>query len=482
MTPSKWIALAAFAVLMAAFFYFDAGQWLTLARIKSEQAYLTRLVADYPVQFTAGFALLYVVATAVSLPGAALILTLTAGALFGLLWGVVIVSFASTTGATLAMLIARWLFRDQIERRFSKQFKVINKGIEAEGAFYLFTMRLIPAIPFFAINLAMALTRISVPVYFAVSQLGMLAGTIVYVNAGTELAQIESPAGILSPGLIASFVLLGVFPILARWFVSKVRAQRVYRGHVRPGSFDRDMVVIGAGAGGLVAALIGTTVKARVTLIEKHKMGGDCLNTGCVPSKALIRSARFAFDIRRGAALGFADREPDVDFPAIMARIQRVIRRIEPHDSVERYESLGVDVEQGHAEIVSPWQVRVNGRMLTTRNIIVATGAGPLVPPIKGIDQVACLTSDNLWALQALPARTLVLGGGPIGCELAQALARLGSTVTIVEQLSRILPKEDEEFSAIVLAQLEQEGVTVLTGHRAEAFLADGRRCCGRRC
>ncbi|MFT7220258.1 MAG: pyruvate/2-oxoglutarate dehydrogenase complex dihydrolipoamide dehydrogenase (E3) component [Candidatus Azotimanducaceae bacterium] len=471
MTLGRWLVLGAVVAAIVGFFYFDIGAYLTLDSIKTEQAALEQLLDDNPAQFVAIFFALYVLATAVSIPGAATALTLAAGALFGLWWGLLIVSFASTIGATLAMMIARWLFRDQIERRFERQLRVINSGVEREGAFYLFTLRLVPAFPFFAINLAMALTKMSAPVFFIVSQVGMLAGTVVFVNAGTELGQIENPSDIVSGGLILSFVLLGVFPLIAKRFVDWVRAQRVYRGYKKPSKFDRDLVVIGAGSGGLVAALIAATVKAKVTLIEKNKMGGDCLNTGCVPSKALIRSAKHAYDNGRGSTLGFTDVQPDIDFSAIMERVQRAIREIEPHDSVERFEGLGVNCEIGEGEIISPWEVRVNGKTLTTRNIIVATGAEPFVPPIKDIDTVDYLTSENLWELRERPDELVILGGGPIGTELTQAFARLGSKVTQVELLPNIIPREDEEFSLMIQTQLEIEGVNVLTGHKAEAVV-----------
>ena len=473
MTRSRWLALFAVAFAVATFFYFDLDALLTLENLKAEQASLEAQIDEQPALFVTGFFVIYVLATAVSLPGAATALTLVAGALLGLVWGVVFVSFASTIGATLAMILARWLFKEEIERRFASQLATINRGIEKDGAFYLFTLRLVPIFPFWAINILMALTRMSVLQFYLVSQLGMLAGTLVYVNAGTELARIEQASDVLSPGLIASFVLLGVFPLLAKWLVDFLRARRVYSSYERPRRFDTDMVVIGAGSGGLVAALIAATVKARVTLIEKNKMGGDCLNTGCVPSKALIRSARHAYDNRRGSELGFDNIELPVDLNKVMRRVQRAIAKIEPHDSVERYESLGVDVELGEGRIVSPWQVEVNGKLITTRNIVIATGAEPFVPPIAGIEMVDYLTSDNIWSLEQLPGRTIVLGGGPIGTELTQALARLGSQVTQVELLPNILPREDIEFSTLVREQLEAEGVSVMTGYKATEVGSD---------
>ena len=468
-SASRIAALAVFVALVASFFILDLGQYLTLDYLKAQRAEWQVMLADNPVTFGAGFFLIYVGVTALSLPGAA-VMTLAAGAVFGLLWGLVLVSFASTVGATLAMLVARFLLRDQVQTRFGDRLASINEGMEREGAFYLFTLRLIPAIPFFVINLAMGLTRIKVPVFFLVSQVGMLAGTLVYVNAGTQLAEVESAAGILSPGLIASFVLLGVFPLIAKRLVDFLRARQVYRGVSRPKTFDQDVVVIGAGSGGLVAALIAATVKAEVTLIEKDKMGGDCLNTGCVPSKALIRSARLAADMGRGPSLGFRAMAPEFDFADVMERVQRVIRTIEPHDSVERYEGLGVHVEIGEARVVSPFEVEVNGRTITTRNIIVATGASPFIPAIGGLADTRYLTSENLWELRERPERLVVLGGGPIGTELAQSFARLGSHVTQVEMLPRIMIREDPEISDHVAEALRSDGVEVLTSHTARSI------------
>ena len=474
MSASRWAVLASVVLALCAFFYFDVNQLLTLANVKREQSELEQLLLAHPVEFVGVFFGIYVVATALSLPGAATLMTLAAGALFGLGWGTVFVSFASSIGATVAMVIARWLFQEQVQSRFKTQLELINRGMARDGVFYLLTLRLVPVFPFFAVNLAMAVTRMKVWQFYLVSQVGMLAGTMVFVNAGTELGRIASPGDVVSNGLITSFVLLGLFPLLAKWLVDWLKARRVYRGFQRPRKFDCDLVVIGAGSGGLVAALIAATVKARVTLIEQNKMGGDCLNTGCVPSKALLRSARHAFDLRHGSQLGFSDLEPDVDFQAVMARVQRVISTIEPHDSPERYRGLGVDVELGRGEILTPWEVRVNDSVLTTRNIIIATGAEPFVPPIEHIDQVDFLTSDTLWQLQELPERTVILGGGPIGTELTQAFARLGSQVTQVELLPALLSREDPEFSGMVQGQLEREGVTVLTGHRATSVRVSG--------
>lgn len=470
------LLLAVFAAIVA-FLAWDLGRFLSLEQLKQSQASFAELTAQQPLRVAGIYFGVYVAATALSLPGATII-TLAGGALFGLWWGTVIVSFASSIGATLAFLVSRYLLRGAVEARFGQRLAEVNRGVEKDGAFYLFTLRLIPVVPFFVINLAMGLTRMKTGVFYAVSQVGMLAGTLVYVNAGTQLAQIESLRGILSPALLGSFVLLGVFPLIARRIVDAVRRRQVYArwAGVRPLSFDRNLIVIGAGAGGLVSAYIAAAVKAKVTLVEAHKMGGDCLNYGCVPSKALIKSAKLAHQMRHGARYGLADTEPAFSFKAVMQRVQDVIRAIEPHDSVERYTALGVEVLQGHATLVNPWTVQIalndgTQQTLTSRSIVIAAGARPFVPPLPGLDEVGCVTSDTLWdrfgQLDALPRRLVVLGGGPIGCELAQAFARLGAQVTQVEMAPRLMLREDEDVSAVVKAALQADGVAVLTDHRA---------------
>jgi pyruvate/2-oxoglutarate dehydrogenase complex dihydrolipoamide dehydrogenase (E3) component/uncharacterized membrane protein YdjX (TVP38/TMEM64 family) len=477
MNTKKWAIALAFLVLLIAFFAFDLGHYLSLGYLKQSQAYFAEIYARQPLLVAGIYFIIYVAATALSFPGAT-ILTLAGGAIFGLSWGLLIVSFASCIGATLAFLTARFVLRDSVQNRFSQRLDEINKGIEKDGAFYLFTLRLVPLVPFFVINLVMGLTRMKVRTFYWVSQLGMLAGTAVYVNAGTQLGRIDSLKGILSPGLIGSFVLLGIFPLIARKVIEAVKKRKVYArwAGVKPKTFDRNLIVIGAGAGGLVSAYIAAVVKAKVTLIESHKMGGDCLNYGCVPSKALIKSAKLAQQMKHASHYGLNDTVPTFSFKAVMQRIEGIIRTIAPHDSVERYTGLGVEVLEGYAKIVNPWTVEIdlNGggkQVLTTRSIVIATGARPFVPPLPGLDDIGYVTSDTLWEafakLDELPKRLVLLGGGPIGCELAQAFARLGSQVTQVEMAPRIMLREDEEVSDFARKALETDGVQVLTGHKA---------------
>ncbi|WP_298807439.1 FAD-dependent oxidoreductase [uncultured Psychrobacter sp.] len=441
--------------------------------------------AQSPLLIIGGFFLLYVVVTALSLPGAA-ILTLAAGALFGLVQGLLVASFASSIGATIAFLASRYLLRDTIKQRFPERLAAIDAGVEKEGGFYLFTLRLVPIFPFFLINLLMGVTSIKTWTYYWVSQIGMLAGTFVFVNAGTQLAQIDSLSGILSFNLIVSFALLGFFPLIAKGVLNMFKKRRVYKNHTKPKKFDRNMIVIGAGAGGLVTSYIAAAVKAKVTLVEAGEMGGDCLNYGCVPSKAIIKSAKIADQIRHGENYGLENTVPQFSFKKVMARVQQVVADIAPHDSVERYTNLGVDVVKGYAKLVDPWTVEIqlnDGGMqtLTARTIVIATGARPFVPPLPGIEETGYVTSDTLWTkfaeLEEAPKKLVVLGGGPIGSELAQSFARLGSNVTQIEMSDRIMGKEDLEVSTFAHQSLTDSGVNILTSHQAmRCEMRDGKK------
>ena len=480
----KIAVLVLVVALVLAFFAFDLNQALTLDGLKAGLAQVKTLRAQSPVLVAGVYFVGYVLVTALSLPGA-VIMTLAGGALFGLAGGTLLVSFASSIGATLAFLASRFLLRDLVQARFGNRLKAINEGIAKDGPMYLFTLRLVPLFPFFLVNLLMGLTPIRTLSYYWVSQLGMLAGTLVYVNAGTQLAQITSLSGILSPGLLFSFALLGIFPMLAKRFASFVQNRRVYAKWQRPKTFDRNLVVIGGGAAGLVTSYIAAAVKAKVTLVEAHKMGGDCLNYGCVPSKALIKSARIANQMRHAEDYGLSAVEPKFSFSKVMARVHAVIAAVAPHDSVERYTELGVEVLEGYAKIIDPWtvEIKLNGgatQRLTTRSIVIAAGARPFVPPLPGLDDVGYVTSDTLWdefaKLDAPPARLVVLGGGPIGCELAQSFARLGSKVTQIEMAPRIMIREDVEVSELARDALTRDGIDVLTGHKALRCEREGER------
>lgn len=474
MNKSKLVVLVVLVVCIAAFFHFGLARYLTLEFFLESRARIDAAYAARPIETLAAYFGAYVAVAALSLPGAA-IMTLAGGAIFGLVTGTVVVSFASTIGATLAFLAARFLFRDALTARLGTRLAAIDRGIAREGAFYLFAMRLVPVFPFWLINIAMGLTALPIRTFYRVSQLGMLPGTVVYVYAGTQLGQFR-----VSAGLVVALALLGLFPLVAKRVLDALKARKVYARWAdrRPAKFDYNLVVIGAGSAGLVSAYIAAATKAKVALVEKHRMGGDCLNTGCVPSKALIRSAKFLSHVGRSREFGIGRASASFEFSEVMERVSRVVDEIEPHDSVERYTSLGVECLQGTARITSPWTVEVTGpagtRTLATRNIVIAAGARPFVPKIPGLEEVGYLTSDTLWSLREQPRRLVVLGGGPIGCELTQTFRRLGSEVTQVEMLPRIMMREDPDVSELVRRRFEAEGVRVLTGHTAKAFRLDG--------
>lgn len=479
----RFLVLSGLLLGVAAFFYFGLGSLVSLENLKARQNEIAALYAGSPYVVILAFFLAYVALTAFSVPGAA-VLTLAAGAIFGVVTGTVIVSFASTLGATLAFLASRYIFRDAVQARFGNRLRPLNEGMARDGAFYLFSLRLVPVFPFFVVNLLVGLTPIRTWTFAWVSQLGMLFGTLVYVNAGTQIARIECLGDIASPAILVSFTALGILPWLGRAIQGAVSRRRVYAGWKKPGRFDRNLVVIGAGAAGLVSSFIAATVKAKVTLVEASKMGGDCLNYGCVPSKALIKSAKVAAQMRHADTYGLTATEPVISFNAVLQRIQGIIAKVEPHDSAARYTGLGVHVVQGYARIIDPWTVeitRADGTLekLTTRSIVIAAGAEPFVPNLPGLDRSGYLTSDTLWdafsRLEAIPERIIVLGGGPIGSELSQALARLGARVIQVERGSRILPKEDEDVSKLAHDCLSASGVEVLTESEALRVEVDGR-------
>lgn len=463
----KFIYLVLLIALGAAY-YFDLAAYLSFDAIRSQLDQVQGQADQRPLVVGLLLFSIYTLVTALSIPGA-VPLTLLTGAIFGLGWGTLLVSFASTLGATLAFLVARYLLRGYLEQRFASSFKKINTAMEREGARYLFSLRLVPLFPFFLINLLMGLTRIPALKFYWVSQIGMLPGTLVFVNAGSSLAELESAAGILSGELILAFALIAVLPWGSKWLLSWLDRRRIYSAYQRPEAFDTNLAVIGAGAGGLVSAYIAAAVKARVTLIEGAEMGGDCLNRGCVPSKALIKAGSIVHRISQAEKFGI-QANARVDFAAVMRRVRAVIRDVEPHDSVERYSGLGVDVVQGWARFVDPWTLEIDKQggkqTLRAENIILATGAKPREMDIAGLSREFTLTSDTLWdyleSLDTAPQHLAILGSGPVAIELAQALNRLGVTVSLIVRGDRILRRESAEAALMVQNQLEHEGVNLL--------------------
>jgi len=330
--PNKSITLAvcvlALGILFLVFkdFVLDVLAQLNLSTLKENYESLTAFSSEHPIKAALSYFVLYIAITALSLPGAA-IMTVAAGAVFGLFWGTVLVSFASTIGATIAFLLTRYFFRNLVRKKFGDKLKTLNEGIQRDGAFYLLTLRLVPVIPFFAVNAAMALTPIRTGTFYLVSQIGMLLGTIIFINAGTQLAALDTLSGVLSTPILLSLCLLGIFPLITKKIADTLRGRRVYAGWKKPKEFDYNLIVIGGGAAGLVSSYIASAVRAKVALIEKENMGGDCLNTGCVPSKAIIKSAKFIHQARHSGKLGIQEAKITFDFQEILRRVRRVIKK-----------------------------------------------------------------------------------------------------------------------------------------------------------
>ncbi|MEC9374955.1 MAG: FAD-dependent oxidoreductase [Pseudomonadota bacterium] len=465
----RLITLALLALALALLIQFDLEKILSIENFKANQSAISLWLNSNYWLALAGFFTLYIGITALSIPGAAL-MSLIAGALFGTVTGTLVASFASTIGASLAFLLSRYLFQKLTERKLSRYIKKINKGIRKEGNFYLFAIRLVPLFPFFVINAVMGLTRIPLTNFYWVSQLGMFPATLVFVNAGTQISNISKTQDILSWQLLSSFLLLGIFPLITKRLMNYSRRKKEQRQFKKPANFENNLVVIGAGSAGLVTAYIASQAKAKVTLIERAKMGGDCLNTGCVPSKALIRSSKIMSDIKRSSEFGISTITPQVNLKEVMQRVMDVISQIEPHDSTQRYSELGVNCIEGNAVIRSPWTVEVNGKLITTRSIVIATGGNPSVPNIPGLSEIDYLTSENIWGLEETPENLLVIGGGAIGCEMSQAFKRLGSNVTIVETRDRLLAAEDDEASAFIEKSFIDEGIKVITDAKPSNF------------
>lgn len=392
------------------------------------------------------------------IPGA-LILTLLAGAVFGWKWGTVIVSVSSTAGACCAFLLSRYFFRELIGEKYSGKGKSVLDAYESKGPLFLLSLRLVPIVPYFLVNLLMGVTRIPLATFALLSAVGMFPSTMLYVKAGVNFSQIRSVSDILSKKMLLLFCFFALIPVAANWMLPRIRFWWVMRKYPKPKSFDYNFVVVGAGSAGLVAANLGARLQAKVALVERGKSGGDCLNRGCVPSKTLLAIAKGVHHRESAESVSAPYGKAKKEYTAVRRSIQRVIEQIAPHDSFERYESLGVDCFEGNAEVISPYEVKVGEKVLTTKNVVIATGASPILPVMPGIREQGVYTSDTIWEMQDLPTRLLVLGGGAIGCELAQAFSRLGVKVTIVEKGPRILAREDERASMLLTGSLQKEGV-----------------------
>lgn len=476
MKLSRWLIVLALVVAGICFFWFDLEQYLTLEVIQAKSGALHAQVQAHPWWAGSIFFAAYVGLTVMSFPGT-VILTLLAGALFGLVGGTLMVSFASNIGALIAMLISRFLLRDWVQKRFAKQIASINRGLDRDGSFYLFSLRLIPLVPFVLLNPALGLTRVGFWTFWWTTQLGMLPGNAIYVNAGRQLARIREISDILSPSMIGTLVLLAVFPLAATKLLTLYKARKIYRGWQKPKRFEYNLLVIGGGSGGLAAARIAASMEARVALVEANQLGGAALHSGNVPARALLRAANLNQAVQMGEIPG-ARMQAEADFADVMQKVRSTLEAAQGRLSAESCKAMGVELIRGQARVTSPWTVQVGDRSISSRALVIATGSQPIIPPIAGIDAVEPLTCENVWQLQERPDRLLILGGESAACEMAQAFQRLGCQVTLAVEHDMLLEQAEPEARQAVQEALTADGVQVLLNASPERFevMPDERR------
>ncbi len=433
-------------VCVIAYYRLDGNQYLNLENIKLHHQELLSAYQQNPFSFSLFYFFVYVVLVALSFPGAT-VLSLAGGYIFGFIKGLLIINWASTIGASVAFLMARFFFKDFLQRKFHHTFLKINQGMDREGNQYLLTLRLIPIFPFFLINILMGLTNISFWRFFIVSLIGMLPGTAVYVWAGTTLQNVNSVSDIFTSKMITIFFLVGLIPIIQSKFLIYLKQRKNYLKFSKPKKFDYNLIVIGGGAAGLVNAYIAANLKAKVLLVEESNMGGECLNYGCVPSKALI-------------SLSNTKKYSKTNFAELKNEISNIIQSIAPHDSIDRYSNMGVDCEKGKANLISPFEIQINGKTFSGKKIVIATGAKPFYPTIDGLDKNKVFDYESVWKLEKLPDHLVIIGGGAIGCELALAFSKLGSKVSIIEQ-NAVLASEDRDMVNHVLTGLRTSTINI---------------------
>ncbi|MGH7810064.1 MAG: FAD-dependent oxidoreductase, partial [Candidatus Binatia bacterium] len=455
----------------------------------------------------------YILCTVLFVPGSAI--TIGSGTIFGLQTGLVVVVLGANLGALCSFLLARGILREKVARwaQGNAKFRALDQAIGRQGFKMVLLTRLSPVFPFVLLNYFLGLTAVRTGAYMAANLLGMLPATFLFVYIGAAArdaiaGQSDASADFYQQilkyvGLLATIAVVVLVTRVARKALREGEQQqegsvttgaaRLDPNH-RPATFDKmmlvddrhdkqlienchptervnpkpvgkyNLVVIGGGTAGLVSAAGAAGLGAKVALIERNLMGGDCLNVGCVPSKGVMRAARAAYDASNSAEFGVQLAcQPNLSFEAAMERMRKLRAGISHHDSVDRFTKLGVDVFIGHGKFIGPFALDVDGTRLEFHRAVIATGARAAELPIPGLAEAGYLTNENVFTLTELPRRMAVIGAGPIGCELAQAFARFGSEIYLIEALHGILPNEDAEASEIVRqAMMERDGVKLM--------------------
>ena len=462
----KFLPLIVIIIAMALVFAFGLDEWLNWETLRQHESNLKQTVAQHPVLLGALFVLVYTLVVALSLP-AATVLTLSGGLIFGPLWGGGLTIIGATSGACLVFLATRSAFGDFFRKKAGARLQQFQQGFQRDAVSYLLMVRFIPVFPFFLVNIAAALTGVSFITFALTTAFGIAPGTFIYASVGNGisvvLAQGQAPdLGIIfQPEIFLPLTGLGVLSLLPI-FIRKI--QQVKRLEEKKKKLIKtDICVIGAGSGGLSVAAGAVQMGARTVLIERDKMGGDCLNYGCVPSKALLAAADAAEQARQATKFGIQTGKIKPNYQQVQAHVADVIAEIEPHDSVERFEGLGVQVLKGAARFENANTVQVGTMRVRAKRFVIATGSKAAIPPIAGLKKVDYLTNETLFDMPEFPTHLLIIGGGAIGVEMAQAHARLGAKVTILER-DRLLPQMDEDVVDILREKLQSEGVECLEG------------------
>ena len=486
---SRWlrrlpILLIGAGFVVALIYFRDVLSFDALAR---NRELLLDLRDDHFVLASLTFIAVYTLVVVLSLPGA-IVLSLTGGFLFGLFPGAAYNVLSASIGAVGVFLAARLGFGADFARGIEQRGGVVARlqaQLRENQVWVLLTMRLMPVVPFFVTNILPAFVGVRLSVFVLTTVLGIIPAGVIYTSLGAGLGDIFARGEVPSLDIVLqprfALPLIGLALLAALPLIIKLFARRKGEGMAR---IPTDLCIIGAGSGGLSLAAGAAQMGARVVLVEGAEMGGDCLNTGCVPSKAMLAAGKAA-QARRVGGFGTAASDPQVDFAAAKDHVHRVIAQIAPVDSQERFEGLGVRVIRAWGRFISPTELQAGDDVISARRFVIATGSHALVPAIPGLDTVPYLTNETIFALRDRPAHLVIIGGGPIGMEMALAHRRLGSEVTVIEG-ARALGRDDPEAAAVVLARLRAEGVTIHEGQAVTEVagniavtLADGRRIAG---
>ncbi|HEX4987542.1 MAG TPA: FAD-containing oxidoreductase [Candidatus Binatia bacterium] len=516
MKKSRVILLVALLVVVGVgFFFLPLRQWFT--QLESHVQSLGTLGP-------AAVVLAYVLCTVLLIPAS--IITLGAGTLFGLKTGFIVVVIGANLGAFCSFLLARTFLREKVAHwaQANAKFRFLDEAIGRQGFKMVLLTRLSPIFPFILLNYFLGLTAVRTGAYVLGNLFGMLPATFLFVYIGAAARDaIGGPTDTAADfyqqilkyvGLLATIGVVTLVTRMARRALreaeqsqegSAVAGKPRFDPNYRPAALDEmtivgdrydqqlidnchppgwvnptparkyNLVVIGAGTAGLVSAAGAAKLGAKVALIERNLMGGDCLNVGCVPSKAIIRAARAVVDSRNGAEFGLhSNSQPEINFAAAMERMRRLRAEISAHDSVDRFRKLGVDVYIGNGRFIGASTIEIDGTRLEFSRAIIATGARAAELPIAGLADAGYYTNETIFTFTELPRRMVVIGAGPVGCELAQCFQRFGCQVTVITDGAQILPKEDHDAAAVLRQRLSREGVRIITSGIIQQVSSNG--------